>query len=417
VIEALTRAGEVLSPCVDAPSWALSEADLLGCLDAVQLLEQRLAAVKLTLVREVDGRAVAGGHGASSTAAWLRGRWRVSVGAARDQVGLAAAVDSAPVVVGEALGRGVVNVEQARVITEVLAGLPAEVGPEVVDKAAQLLVDHAATFDPRALRQLGERILWHVAPHLAEQAEEDALRRAEARAHDRRHFTVSSPRADGQVRVTGRLDVESAAVVRAAIDPLCAPSGVGDDRSPGQRRADALTEVCRLALHTTDLPDNGGDRPQIVVTVDLDSVNRQLRAGTLDTGETLTPEAVRRLACDAAILPAVLDGAGQVLDVGRQRRLFTGPLRRALVLRDRGCAFPGCDRPPRWADGHHIVHWSDGGETNLANAVLLCRYHHRVVHHGDWQVRLGPDGLPEFLPPAWLDPAQHPRRNHYHPRC
>ena len=148
-----------------------------------------------------------------------------------------------------------------------------------------------------------------------------------------------------------------------------------------------------------------------------DTVSRQLAAGTLDTGEALTPEAVRRLACDAAILPAVLDGAGQVLDVGRQRRLFTGPLRRALVLRDRGCAFPGCDRPPRWTDGHHIVHWSDGGETNLANAVLLCRYHHRVVHHGDWQVRIAPDGLPEFLPPAWLDPARRPRRNQYHQRC
>ncbi|MFD0820970.1 HNH endonuclease signature motif containing protein, partial [Micromonospora zhanjiangensis] len=137
----------------------------------------------------------------------------------------------------------------------------------------------------------------------------------------------------------------------------------------------------------------------------------------LDTGEAITAAAARRLACDAGIVPAVLAGAGQVLDLGRQRRLFSGPLRRALVLRDGGCAFPGCDRPPRWTDGHHIVHWADGGETSLANAVLLCRYHHRVVHRGEWQVRLGADGLPEFLPPAWLDQTRRPRRNRYHRRC
>jgi hypothetical protein len=347
----------------------------------------------------------------------LRDRLRIGGPSARRMVGLAAALDSGPAVVRDALARGVISVEQAQVITTTLSNLPADLGSEVVDKAAQVLVDAAGQFEPQMLRRLGERILSHVAPDLAEQAELAALRAAEARAHDRRHVTLSSEQADGQVRVTGRLDVESAAIIRAAIDPLSAPAAVGDDRSPGQRRADALTEVCRLALNTEQLPDNGGDRPQIVVTVDLDTITRQLAAGTLDTGQALSPEAVRRLACDAAILPAVLDGAGQVLDLGRQRRLFTGPLRRALVLRDRGCAFPGCDRPPRWADGHHITHWTDGGETNLTNAVLLCRYHHRVIHHSDWQVQLAADGIPEFLPPAWLDPAQHPRRNHYHQRC
>jgi Domain of unknown function (DUF222)/HNH endonuclease len=137
----------------------------------------------------------------------------------------------------------------------------------------------------------------------------------------------------------------------------------------------------------------------------------------LDDASALTAAAVRRLACDAAILPAVLGGQGQVLDVGRQRRTFTGPLRRALVLRDGGCAFPGCDRPARWADGHHIKHWADGGTTCLNNAVLLCGHHHRVIHQDRWQVRINPgDGLPEFVPPADLDPTQQPRRNVYHRR-
>jgi hypothetical protein len=225
-----------------------------------------------------------------------------------------------------------------------------------------------------------------------------------------------SDQPDGHTRLTGSLDPETAALLRAALDPLSAPTGVGDDRTPGQRRADALAEVCRLALRTGQLPESGGDRPQLVVTVDFDGLTGRLGAGALDTGLLLTPAAVRRLGCDASILPAVLGGNGQVLDVGRQRRLFTGPLRRALVLRDRGCAFPGCDRPPRWCDGHHMIHWTDGGPTALHNAVLLCGHHHRVIHHADWTVRLALDGLPEFLPPPWLDPQQHPRRNHYHRR-
>jgi hypothetical protein len=112
----------------------------------------------------------------------------------------------------------------------------------------------------------------------------------------------------------------------------------------------------------------------------------------------------------------VLGGDGQVLDVGRTRRLGTGVLRRALVLRDSGCAFPGCDRPPRWTDAHHIRSWASGGPTSLDNLVLLCRHHHRTVHLSDWQVRLGVDRFPEFVPPAHLDRHRRPRRNLYHRR-
>ncbi|HET8661514.1 MAG TPA: HNH endonuclease signature motif containing protein, partial [Micromonosporaceae bacterium] len=91
-------------------------------------------------------------------------------------------------------------------------------------------------------------------------------------------------------------------------------------------------------------------------------------------------------------------------------------LRRALVLRDGGCAFPACDRPAKWCQGHHLKSWADGGQTCLSNIVLACSYHHRLLHHGDWTVHIAPDGRPELTPPAWVDPAQRPRRNHYWPR-
>ncbi|WP_328422589.1 HNH endonuclease [Micromonospora sp. NBC_00389] len=416
MLRALEQAGGAVDDCADVAPWALSDDELLASLDATHAVAQRLATVQLGLVRELDARGLAVARGASSTAVWLRERLRLSGRSARQLVELAAAVDAAPSAVRDAMRTGAITVEQGRVLAETISALPAEAGPEVADKATQLLVAWADRFDPAILRRLGERVLTHVAPDLADQAELAALERAADRAEARRHVTLSDQQ-DGQVRLSGSLDTETASLLREAIGPLCAPAGAHDDRSPGQRRADALGEICRLALRTGHLPDSGGDRPQLVVTVSLDALVNGVRAGALETGAHLTPGAVRRLACDAAVLPAVLGGNSQVLDVGRQRRLFTGPLRRALVLRDGGCAFPGCDRPSRWCDGHHVQHWADGGATALGNAVLLCGHHHRLLHQGDWTVRIAADGQADFLPPSWLDPLRTPRRNLYHRRC
>jgi hypothetical protein len=151
-----------------------------------------------------------------------------------------------------------------------------------------------------------------------------------------------------------------------------------------------------------------------VVTVSLEALRDGRGSATLDDGTPISATAARRLACDAHLVPAVLGGRAEVLDVGRARRLFTGHLRRALVLRDRGCAFPGCDRPASWCEAHHIRPWAAGGETSLGNGVLLCGHHHRLVELGDWQVVLAADGVPEFRPPPWIDPEQKPRRNHMH---
>jgi hypothetical protein len=264
------------------------------------------------------------------------------------------------------------------------------------------------------------------------------------------------PPAGGLVRISGHLTVEDAATVSAVLDPLTGPCSVpgtglgpddgrdaatdlgfdrgrdtgtgpdsdaggdagagGDTRSPAQRRADALVEVCRLALRTGELPASGGEPPQLTVTVAYDPLTRALGVGRLDSGDRVSPATVRRLACDAQIMPVVLDGGNQVLDAGRSRRLATGPLRRALVVRDRGCSFPACDQPPRWCDGHHVRPWSSGGPTRLDNLVLLCRHHHRLIHESDWTVRIAADGLPEFLPPAVPGEPRDPRRNRYHRR-
>ncbi|MET8257820.1 DUF222 domain-containing protein [Micromonospora sp. NPDC005205] len=415
MLEELAQADDAVAACVDAPAWALPEHELIAALDAAHRLQHRLAAVTLTLIREVDGRSTPRAQGASCTAVWLRERLRLTVPAARRLIDLAIALDTGNPGIRQALADGHLSLDQARVITDTAATVQATAGMQAADKAVSLLTDWASQFDPTHLRKLGTRILDHVAPDIADAAAQAALDTEARRATRDRHLTLSE-QTDGRLRLTGTLDTETAGLFRAAIDPLTAPSGPDDTRSPGQRRHDALTEVCRLALRTGELPDSGGDSAQIVITTSYDALTRQLSTGALDIGLSLTPDTVRRLACDATILPTILGGASQILDVGRQRRLITGPLRRALVLRDRGCAFPGCDRPPRWCHAHHIHHWTDGGTTSLTNAVLLCGHHHRHLHHSDWTVQLGRDGHPEFTPPAWLDPDQIPRRNHYHRR-
>lgn len=413
--EALAQLIDPVGKCAGAPAWPLSDEDLIDSLDAIHRIAQKVFATRLHLIREIDGRGIPHAQQASSTAVWLRERHRISIHAAKREVELARVVDQRPTL-DAALSTGEINAEQAAVVATAVRELPADLGTELTDQAESALIAQAAQFEPSVLRKAGQRILAHVAPEIADAADAAALQRLEARAwlHRTLHLTRQG---DGRVRLTGWLDETGAAIVNAGLDPLCAPRHDNDEpRTPGQRRADALVEVCQLATRTGRLPDNGGQPPQVVVTVPFDVLDQQLGIGTLDTGARISAAQARRLACDARLLPAVLGGDGQVLDLGRSRRLITGPLRRALEARDGGCSFPGCDRPPRWCHGHHIRSWVDGGATNLDNSVLLCRYHHRIIHKGQWVVRLAKDGLPEFIPPAHIDPRQLPRRNTYHRR-
>jgi hypothetical protein len=399
--------------CAATPAWPLSDADIADCLDIAHRLQQEAAATLLHLVHAADTRDIAHHQGCRTTAGWLRSRLRLDPLAARTLVEQAAALDRHPAV-DQALSCGAVDQAQAAAVTSALDDLPPEVDADTTRQATTVLLDWAGELEAAKLRKLGTRILAHVAPEIADRRDDAALAREQQRAHRNRGFTLGLPVA-GAVRVSGLLTAEDAATVRAALDPLCTPQA-GDTRTPAQQRADAFVDICRLALRTGELPDNGGEPPQVTVSVAFDALTGSLGSGSLDTGEQLTAEAVRRLACDARILPMVLGGHGQVLDAGRSRRLASGPLRRALVLRDGGCAFPGCDRPPRWTNSHHIVHWADGGTTDLDNLVLLCGQHHVVIHQGDWTVQLGADRLPQFLPPAYVDQTRRPRRNMFHRR-
>jgi hypothetical protein len=206
----------------------------------------------------------------------------------------------------------------------------------------------------------------------------------------------------------------------AAAEAVCERVGLDGQVLPAKLPATAAVfaagraglrhvEVIAGAFHG-ELGEVGGHRPHLNVLIPLDDLEHRARAAVLDFGGRLDPASLRQPACDARVIPVVLDGAGQPLDVGRGQRTVPDGLRRAVAARDRGCAHPGCGRTASWCHIHHIQEWEHLGETKLGNLVALCRFHHRLLHReSGWTVRIR-DGIPEFIPPAWIDKARQPRR-------
>ena len=162
-------------------------------------------------------------------------------------------------------------------------------------------------------------------------------------------------------------------------------------------------------------PSQGGERPHLTIIMNWDAVTGAISNAGFDTGGWLSPAQARRFLCDAKIVPAILGSNSEVLDIGRKSRTFPAGIRRAIAARDRGCIWPGCDRPPNWCDAHHVKFWMrDFGSTSYQNGVLICPYHHSEVHKGEWLIKMCPDGMPELIPPKWIDPEQRPRRNRLH---
>ena len=271
-------------------------------------------------------------------------------------------------------------------------------------------MNHAVTLDPNMFDRAAQYLENNVNPD-GTLADDTADTRMDFKIGRRNPSTGRSP-------VSGHLDDLSAAAVRTAIQALSAPApavnGVSDPRTPGCRAAHALAHLCEWFLTHGDAPDTGGERPHLTVTLAYDTLLGQIGTATLADGGILSASQARRLLCDAQVLPAVLGGQSEVLDVGRSMRTASTAIRRALAVRDKGCAWPGCDRPPSWCDAHHIDWWErDFGSTRADRMALLCAYHHSEIHKSQWSIVMT-DGRPQFIPPRWLDPTQQPLRNTLH---
>lgn len=392
----------LLDDTADADPLYLPPDQLRQTLLALARAEERLTAVRTRVQAAADPVADAeGARDAGAVLAHATRRDRRKVAAEQH---LATALAQRWTATGQAWRDGEVNGEQAAAITQALDRLPAWVDAAQLAKAEAHLLGEAAHHDPHGLRLLGRR-LWEVlCPEEAEEHERRALEAEEAAAAAATRLRLQ-PLGDGSTRLSARIPDHIAARLAALLEAHTSPrrdhlTGQVRDEATGDRLpADRLRgqAFCTLLEHADpdQLPRHGHTATTLVVTIRLDDLVTGLGAGLLGddtTMTTLSPGQVRRLACQADLVPAVLGTDSEVLDLGRTARLFSPAQRKALAVRDRHCQAHGCTIPAAWCEAHHLHPWSSGGRTDLADGVLLCSYHHHRIHDPGYHHQRAPDG-------------------------
>ena len=373
-----------------------AETDALG--DAIAELAARIQAATyelLVMIRQFDERG-GWGQGFTSCAHWLNWRTGLAMGAAREKVRVAKALRDLPRL-SDAMRRGTVSYSKVRAITRVAT-------PETEERLLTFARSGTAAHVERLTRA------WRRVDRIA--ASDD-----DRRQHEGRRLSTWMDE-DGMLVIRGRLSPELGAVVQRALEaaeerlyqdakhdgsdagPDVVPEGRVGSATTSQRRADALGLLAESALAADLDRGSAGDRYQVVVHVDTDTLREDSDVGqaALEDGTRVSAETSRRIACDAATVVMRHDPVGTTLDVGRKTRTIPPAIRRALASRDRRCRFPGCES--RHCDAHHVRHWADGGATRLTNLVLLCRRHHRAVHEEGFSVELREDGEVRFTRPG-----------------
>lgn len=420
-LEALT--GEVESGGLDH----LDDGELLRFWQEFEGLRNRLPMVEHRLVLEAGARDLPGRFCQSSVARLMAQTLRLSAGEAARRVRAADQLGGRVSMLGElqppvrpvlaaAQAAGTVNPEQ---VDAVLRGLDQVdrrgYDPADLTRGEELLAGYAQVFGPKDLKMCVDRFVDTLDP--------DGSVPDESLIEDRRMLELRRCR-DGSWRGEFRLTGTAGAKLAAVLGPLAKPrvstmtTAEGrlveqpDPRSHPQRMHDALEEVLDRVLRAGSQPGWGGAPATVIITMTEESLRSRTGCGTTSEGTRLSAAAVLELAEQAEVIPAVLNDASAVLSLGRSRRIASREQTLALVARDGGCSFPGCDHPPEWCERHHIEAWIDDGPTDLDNLTLLCRYHHHNFAARGWGCRLNLDGLPEWVPPRHVDRQQRPLTNH-----
>ncbi len=310
--------------------------------------------------------------GSLTAKAWLRSNCHLTHSAASDRVEVARQMQSLPLT-SQALAEGDISYQHAAL----MARTAQQLGKLWPEDAEEILIPAARELDPGRLRLATMQLRYCLEP--------DGVLR-DANEHDERRFLNLNQTFGGVFVLNGQFGADDGATLKAAIMAAQKPPAPGDERTPGQRRADTLI----------DLVQNGSPRPHVAVNVAMSTLAQEPGSPAAEmewSQEPIHAETARRIACDCSVTP-IVNG-----EPYRTSRVVPGAMRRALTARDKHCRFPGCDMPPAWTDAHHIRHWADGGPTKLFNLLLLCRRHHRLVHEGRWQLVSVGDGLLRALPP------------------
>lgn len=393
-----------LDALAEASLWSMSTDEVGQLVVAVERIDRRVSAAQVAVLAQADRSGIADQTGASSTAVWLHNVADLPVGVGRARLALHRALATRPMV-GAAFSAGDIGQEAPTAVCSAIDTLPGGVPASLNTEIEVLLIDTARDEGTKAVVQRSMEIASRFDPDGFEQQEESA--------RSRRWLHLIRQH-DGTIKLRGCLDKESGALVLAVLDPLAAPApvneGLSDMRLAEHRYADALVQLCQLA--TPALPEVRGERPHMFVTTTLDSLQRKIGSalGTLEGGHLIGKGALRRIACDANVIPVVLGGAGQPLDIGRSTRVVPQGLRRALIVRDEGCAFPGCDRPPSWPTPTTTSTGPTAVRRRCAISYCYASTITTVCTADSWTITMI-DGRPWFIPSARLDPHQRPRQN------
>jgi hypothetical protein len=374
---------------------------MLACATVIN----RAQALQARILAAADDVAEATGHRSPSW--WLAEETHDAPAAVKRTATLGALLEARWPGVRQSFGAGGLNLRQTQVIVDALERLPQDLDVELLDKAEALLLTEAAFLSLRELRTLGDRLLDRLAPEIADRAEYERVLAEERRAAAETRLTFGR-RGDGTTDLFARFPTPVANRLRAYLDAYVSPRRHGDANAVIPTADDEVRQLPLARqrgigfvaflenLPADDLPSHGGAATTVTVTVDLAGLLADVGVATTSTGDSITVGHARRLACTAGILPVVLGGDSEILDVGRRRRLVTGAIRTALNLRDRGCTATGCTMPASFCEGHHTVPWSRGGDTSLKNSTLLCSFHHHRAHDPGWQAHHEPNGQTRF---------------------
>jgi Domain of unknown function (DUF222) len=365
-----------------------------------------LESIRLRRLEVFDRKAGHHSQGYPSSTAFLMAKCRMRPGRAMGQVARAHALVLAPDVL-EAWTGGRIGSDQSYELFRVSTLVPDRFATD-----QQALLEIVEDLSVAATRKVVD--YWRSTVDGPGALEDDKL------MHDRRGVSLSNSFA-GAGRLDGDLTVIAKETLGTALDALMAPPHPEEHRTPRQRRHDALEDLARFYLDHQNTQLVGGDKPHLNVVCDLDAL-QGIAGGThqTETGQVLTVNQIRTIACDSSVSRIVLGPDSEIIDVGRRTRTIPAALRRAINIRDQHCTWKGgCDRDPRWCDVHHDRHWANGGATNLDNCRLLCRYHHTLTHQME-QTRDQPvrkwskthTRIPQLVPhrPSVADPPELIRR-------
>ncbi|MDX6276248.1 MAG: hypothetical protein QOJ72_376, partial [Nocardioidaceae bacterium] len=400
-------------------TWSMTDAEIRELTRTVHRARAGLDELAVRLAATVDDRGLARDDGCTSTTAWLAQLAGISRSEAARHTSLGRFLNDEVEVTRVAWAAGEITTEQAGIIIRAIDTLPDWIGTEERHDAQTTLLEYASQFAADDLRRLANRIVEVIDPDGADEIIGKQLEAQERKAYDQASLHLSND-GNGLTRIKGQVPTVQGDMLRTVLEGLSAPrrmhlldgESLGGHGDAAEGHPDHAHRMGRALLELIEhlpkdaLPQAGGPPATMTVAVDLGVLRDAIGRATISTGGEMSASQARRFACNAELIPMVMDGSSRIIDMSMAKRLHDRYQRVILGRRDGGCCWKGCDRPPAWCEAHHLVPYDDGGPTTVDNGALFCFVHHHLLHDGDWHARLAPDGIVEVIPPARVDRQQ-----------